>query len=55
MILGYVRKHPGQRGDRIAAALGTRADAMRPLMHKLIESGKVRTEGQRRGTKYHAR
>jgi hypothetical protein len=51
-LLEYVRSHPGQRGEQIAQALGTDTTTMRPAMKRLIEAGKVRTEGQRRGMTY---
>jgi hypothetical protein len=52
VLLNYVRSNPGQRGEQIAAALATDTNAMRPVMKRLIEAGKVRTEGQRRGMTY---
>jgi hypothetical protein len=51
-ILDYVAANPGQRGEQIAAALGTESNTMRPVMRKLIEEGKVRTQGERRGMTY---
>ena len=52
-LLDYVRKHPGQRGEQIAADLRTDTKSMRPSMHKLIEAKKIKTEGQRRGMSYY--
>lgn len=51
-LLSHVKSHPGQRGEEIAAALGTDTYSMRPSMKRLIESGKVRTEGKNRGMRY---
>jgi DNA-binding MarR family transcriptional regulator len=51
-LLNYVVNNPGQRGEEIAAALATDAGTIRPVMKKLIASGKVKTEGQRRGMTY---
>ena len=48
----YVIDNPGQRGEEIAAALGTTPDEMRPFMKKLIEDGLITTEGARRGMTY---
>ena len=53
-LLTYVRTNPGQRGEQIAQALGTDTKAMRPVMKRLIEGGKVRTRGERRGMQYAA-
>lgn len=53
VLLEHVRKNPGQRGEEIAAALGTDTRTMRPAMHKLIGAAKVRTKGQRRGMTYY--
>lgn len=52
-ILPYLRANPGQRGEEIAAALGTDTNTLRPPMKRLIADGQVRTEGQRRGMTYY--
>lgn len=51
-LLAHVQSNPGQRGEQIAAALGTDVGTMRLPMKKLLGEGKVRTEGQRRGMTY---
>lgn len=53
-LLDYVTEHPGQRGEQIAAALGTDVTTMRRPMKQLISDGKVKTKGQRRGMSYFA-
>lgn len=53
-LLEYVKTNPGQRGEQIAAALGTDVGTMRLPMKKLIAEKQVRTEGQRRGMTYFA-
>lgn len=51
-LLEHVQKHPGQRGEQIAAALGTDTKSMRPVMRRLIDDRKVKTRGERRGMVY---
>lgn len=51
-LLGYVKEHPGSRGEQIAAALGTDVKAMRPVMKALIAERRVKTAGERRGMTY---
>jgi hypothetical protein len=51
-LLSYIRSNPGSRGEQIAAALMTDVKIMRPVMKGLIEAGRVRTAGERRGMTY---
>ena len=53
-LLAHIRTHSGQRGEQIAAALGTDTKTMRPAMHALIAENKVKTRGERRGMQYFA-
>jgi hypothetical protein len=53
-LLSHVKSNPGQRGEQIAAALGTDVGTMRLPMKILIADKQVRTEGQRRGMMYFA-
>jgi hypothetical protein len=52
-LLSHLEKHPGQRGEEIAAALETDTRTIRLPLKKLIEDRKVRTKGVARGTSYH--
>jgi hypothetical protein len=53
-LLAHVKSHAGQRGEQIAAALGTDVNAMRPAMKALIADNKITTRGERRGMQYFA-
>ena len=53
-LLSHIQQHSGQRGEQIAAALGTDTKTMRPAMHALIAENKVKTRGERRGMQYFA-
>jgi len=53
-ILAFVKSNPGQGAIEIAAALKTDVGTIRLPMQKLLADRKVRTQGQRRGTKYFA-
>lgn len=52
--LGYIQSHPGERIEQINAALGTSTKELALPIKKLIASKAIRTEGQRRATKYFA-
>lgn len=53
-LLAHVKANPGQRGEIIAAALGTDVGTMRKPMKLLIAKRLVKTAGQRRGMTYMA-
>ena len=53
-VLAYVRAHPGSGAEAIGRALGLSSKDMALPIRKLIAERKLRTEGQRRGTKYFA-
>jgi len=54
VVHAYVQKNPGQRGEQIAAALGTDSKALRGPMKRLIEGRRITTKGERRGMQYWA-
>ena len=53
-LLSHVRMHPDARGEAIAQALGTDTATVRPVMKRLIQSGRVKAAGKARATSYSA-
>ena len=53
-VLGYVRAYPGSRLEEIGRGLGTDTAGLKLPVKELMGSGRLRTEGQKRGTKYFA-
>jgi hypothetical protein len=53
-LLAHIRENPRQGAEQLGAALGYSAKEMRLPLQKMIADGAIRTEGQRRGTKYFA-
>ncbi|MEQ1728365.1 MAG: hypothetical protein ABL982_08270, partial [Vicinamibacterales bacterium] len=53
-ILAFVQANPGLGAIEIAEAVQTDVGTIRLPMQKLLADRKVRTQGQRRGTKYFA-
>ncbi len=51
-LFAHIQEHPGQRGEEIAASLGTDSFSMRPSMKRLVSAGKVRSAGRNRGMRY---
>lgn len=52
-VASYVRANPGQTVTEIGVALGLGSKELRLPLTKLIEEKRLRTTGQRRGTRYH--
>jgi len=52
VVHGHIKDHPGERIEQINAHLGTRTSDLSLPLKKLIADGAVRTEGDRRATKY---
>lgn len=48
----HVEKHPGERMEQIATALGSSTKELRRPMQQLIDDGAVRREGERRASRY---
>ena len=53
-VLGHIKANPGQRLEEIGKALGTATKILKRPIAKLLSGKALRTEGQRRGTKYFA-
>lgn len=53
-LLAHIKSNPGQRIEQIASGLGISTQELKLPAQKLIASRKVKTRGQRRGTKYFA-
>jgi hypothetical protein len=51
-IVERVSAEPGLRVDELAKGLGTTSATLQPLVRQLLQTGDLRTEGQRRGTRY---
>ncbi len=51
-VLRYITSHPGSRCEDIAATVGADTKAVSSVLRRLRDEGKVRSEGQSRGTRY---
>jgi hypothetical protein len=51
----HVKKNPGQGVEAISKAFRVKSKELALPIIKLLEAKKLKTTGQRRGTKYHAR
>jgi hypothetical protein len=54
LVHAHVQANPGQRMEEISAALRTPTADLTAATTALLAEGKVRREGQRRGTRYYA-
>jgi hypothetical protein len=53
-LFGYIKAHPGERIEQIAGAMGYSTSDLKLPAQKLLAEKKVKTKGERRGTKYFA-
>jgi hypothetical protein len=53
-VLDYVKANPGSRLEEIGRGLGTETVGLKGPIKALLAAGSLRTEGQKRGTKYFA-
>jgi hypothetical protein len=53
-VLAYVQGNPGQRLEEIGRGLGVDTAGLKGPIKALLAAGSLRTEGQKRGTKYFA-
>jgi hypothetical protein len=53
-VLAYVRSNAGQRLEEIGKGLRTATAGLKRPIQVLVAEGKLRTEGQKRGTRYFA-
>jgi hypothetical protein len=51
-VHAHIRANPGQRIEQINKMLGTRTSDLSLPLKKLLAEGAIRTEGERRATKY---
>jgi hypothetical protein len=51
-VHAHIKEHPGERIEQINSHMGTRTSDLSLPLKKLISEGAVRTEGDRRATKY---
>jgi hypothetical protein len=52
--VSYIKSHPGTLGQNARKALGFPRSQWHTYISRAIKSGKLRREGDRRGTKYWA-
>ena len=54
VLVNYIKSHPGTLGQDARRALGFPRSQWHTYISRAIKSGKLRKEGDRRGTKYWA-
>jgi hypothetical protein len=54
-VVAYVAKNPGQSVEKIGKALGLKTKELALPIIRMIEAKKLRTTGERRGTRYFVR
>jgi len=54
-VVAYVAKNPGQSVEQIGKALGASTKDLALPIIRMIEAKKLKTKGQRRGTRYFAK
>lgn len=53
-FMAYITEHPGQRMENIAKELGYTTQELTLPVKKLLSTGKIHVEGQKRATSYYA-
>jgi hypothetical protein len=53
-VLAHVRSNPGQRLEEMGRELSMDTKELKRPIANLMEAGSLRTEGQKRGTRYYA-
>lgn len=54
-VVAYVAKHPGQSVEQIGKALGAKTKELALPVIRMVEAKKLKTTGQKRGTRYFVR
>lgn len=52
-IMAYIDTHPGQSISEITQGIGFDGTEIKLPLSRLVEDGQVKTEGQKRGMRYH--
>jgi hypothetical protein len=52
-LLAHIQANPGQRLEEIGRAMGTETSVLKRPIAKLVATRQLKTEGQRRGMRYH--